>query len=273
MRVACGVVFFAACYWQYAANFRTANGDTARGNATEPATAPVRPASIHRQLRPIYPHSIIPGGAYSSAELRDALDRDPVAAAHYSGFHTSVVRVKRLETARLAYLSYRIGEEVRWTRNAVALPADEAVLSDGENLARARCGNRISFTPRQPVGPDVDLDTPEPALSDNLFDPRLVVYDVFSPPQMGLGEWTIPLEDSFDPEAGAPELRPLDFGPLLAAVVPPDIRPPSPPTETPEPASWVLCPIGLTALAILANKKNQKSCGPEGAGTTPRFNV
>src|SRR5215813_14195616 len=85
----CGVVLFAACYWQYAANFRTANGDTARANAAEPTTAPVRPASVHQRIRPVYPHSIIPGGAYSPAELTDALDRDPVAAAHYSGFHVS----------------------------------------------------------------------------------------------------------------------------------------------------------------------------------------
>ena len=253
VRVACGVVLSAACYWQYAANFRTANGDTARANATEPTTAPVRPASVRRQVRPVYPHSIIPSGAYSSVELTDALDRDPVAAAHYSGFHASAVRLEYLEKTRLVYLSYRVGEQIRWTRHAVVLSAGEAVLSDGGNLARARCGNRISFTPQQPVGPDVDLDTPEPAVSDDLFDPRLVVYDVF-PPQFSLGEWTIPLEDSFDPEAGAPELRPPDFGRLLAAIPPPAIRPPSPPTETPEPASWLLFPIGLAALVILAKR-------------------
>src|SRR5437764_1059357 len=81
-------------------------------------------------------------------------------------------------------------------RKRVWLPEGEAVLTDGDNLARARCGNRISFTPQQPVGPEVDTDTPEaPLHNDELqiavglpdaFDLPWIVHNVF-PPYFGEG--------------------------------------------------------------------------------------
>ncbi len=153
--------------------------------------APVRAASVRASSPAVFPHSVIPGGARSAAELTAALDRDPVAAAHYKGFRTFATRLEHLDRATVAYISYRIGDKVYWTRKAIVLPEGEAVLTDGENLARARCGNRISFGPRTPVGPDVDLDIPEvPPGGDedfeanqapDAFDLPLIVHNVFPP--------------------------------------------------------------------------------------------
>ncbi len=155
--------------------------------------APVRSASMRGagHGRVVYPHSILPGGAWSQEDLAGKLSRDPVARQHYLSFLVSGAHVDRLDRSRRAYLSYRIGTAVYWTRKPVTLPEGEAVLSDGENLARARCGNRISFEPRRPTGPEVDLDTPEPppaadALADadapaDFFPPPLLANEIFPP--------------------------------------------------------------------------------------------
>jgi hypothetical protein len=101
--------------------------------------------------RGIYPYSIIRGGAYSAGELREALDRDPVAAQHYLIFHRSSVHITESSFSEPVYLSYRVGDAIYWTSRPVRLPRGETLLTDGASYARARCGNRISQTPRTPV--------------------------------------------------------------------------------------------------------------------------
>jgi hypothetical protein len=168
------------------------------GNRRPPAVrqaadmrVPVHSASLHHAQRPIYAHSVIRGGVYDAAELTQALGRDKVAAAHYKGFRTAAAKLDRMTSRSPVYLSYRVDKKVYWTRKPVPLPEGEPVLTDGEHMARARCGNRIEFQPQEPVGPDVDLDTPEPpAPSDaspdagtepDLFDLPQLVHDLFPP--------------------------------------------------------------------------------------------
>ena len=145
-------------------------------------TASVVHAVKGRPSRPIYPYSVIRGGAYSSAELSDALERDPVAARHYASFRRSAVHVTRSNFSQPVFLSYRIANVVYWTSRPVQLPKGEAVLTDGTNYARARCGNRISPVPQTPVN-DTEpaqeiLNTPQAPLNtiadlDNWSEDRL----------------------------------------------------------------------------------------------------
>ena len=100
-------------------------------------------------LRLVYPYSVIPGGVQSAAELQSALERDPVAAKHYQGFKVDSATLVRMPIEKLAYVSYRIGNQIYWTSRKVRLARDERVLTDGSHLIRSRCGNRISFE-RQP---------------------------------------------------------------------------------------------------------------------------
>jgi hypothetical protein len=97
--------------------------------------------------RPIFPYSIIPGGARNSRELQSALAADPVAAHHYSDFRVQSASLVRLSAARKVYVSYRLGNRVFWTKQKVTLHSGEPVLTDGTHFARARCGNRISLLP------------------------------------------------------------------------------------------------------------------------------
>jgi hypothetical protein len=107
---------------------------------------------------------VIAGGAYSGGELDAAVHRDAVVAAHYADFDRANVRTERGGDSTPVYVSYRRGDHVYWTRHRVRLAKGELLLTDGTNVARARCGNRISFTPKRPIeaeSPMLDLDTPE----------------------------------------------------------------------------------------------------------------
>jgi hypothetical protein len=142
--------------------------------------APVRPAVERRLSRPVYPYSVIRGGAYSVAELDAALGKDLVASAHYAGFdragfdragfhlagfHLDSLRMTTAPGPLLMFASYRLGGSVYWTSHPVHIAAGESLITDGTSLARARCGNRLSESPRKPVAsaepPEKAMETPE----------------------------------------------------------------------------------------------------------------
>src|SRR5690242_20581611 len=80
-----GVVAVAVCgYWLVTP--RPAGETVVLRQPVAEVETEVRPAAIRERGRPVYPYSIIPGGAWSQPELRSALSRDPVAAEHYKGF-------------------------------------------------------------------------------------------------------------------------------------------------------------------------------------------
>jgi hypothetical protein len=110
--------------------------------------APPRSHSVRLApaARPVFTHSVIPGGAYSSEELRDVLRRDAVIAAHYRDADLGQMRLTTLSKGKAAYVSYRVGDKIYWTRNRVWIPPGESVLTDGTVEIRARCGNCISDT-------------------------------------------------------------------------------------------------------------------------------
>lgn len=147
-------------------------GKAARHAAVAPpaeAPAEARGAAVQGAApRLVYRYSVIPGGAYSPEELARARRRDPVVAAHYEGLSAARLRSAKLESGRRAYVSYRLGDAVYWTRRPVRLARGEKVLSDGGRpVVRARCGNRISDVPRAPVSGD---EPPEEAMDQGEAD-------------------------------------------------------------------------------------------------------
>ncbi|MGH9351386.1 MAG: hypothetical protein ACRD18_14805 [Terriglobia bacterium] len=103
------------------------------------------------QQRIIYPYSIVAGGVHNKAEFEEAMKTDPVAAAHYASFNASKFHLVKLQHPEYAYVSFRVGDNVYWTSHRVELRQGETLISDGENLGRTRCGNRVSQTPRLPT--------------------------------------------------------------------------------------------------------------------------
>jgi PEP-CTERM motif len=133
--------------------------------------------------RAVYPYSVIAGGAQSAQELREAMAADPVVAQHYADFDITKARRVTLDAPKLVYVSYRIGNKVFWTKHKLALRKGEAMLSDGSNMARTRCGNRISVLPVRPNAPaeptSSELDGPEfPAIASS---PYLAAYSAPMP--------------------------------------------------------------------------------------------
>ncbi len=118
------------------------DNDTA-GTAAVPA--------VVKASRSVFKHSILPGGVATAGELKERLSSDRVARKHYAGVAVDKLRPVQLERDRSAYVSYRKGSSVYWTRKPVRIPAGELILTSGSDSVRSRCGNRISDTPQLPV--------------------------------------------------------------------------------------------------------------------------
>jgi hypothetical protein len=160
--------------------------------------------------RPVYRHSVIAGGAYSVAEVERARRTDPVVDAHYAVFNSTELQMTEA-TSRAVYVSYRVGSHIYWTRNRVQLTAGEALITDGEHVARARCGNRVANTPQQPVGvedpPAGDLDLVGLLVSSyvppdtDLRRPSAFVGDLF--PRAPFGQTAPPVPLGQIPQSGS----------------------------------------------------------------------
>jgi hypothetical protein len=67
--------------------------------------------------------------------------------------------VVELSQDKTVYVSYRIGGHVYWTTKKVRLHRGEKVLTDGKTTLRTRCANQVSETARHEVSPN------EPAIA------------------------------------------------------------------------------------------------------------
>jgi hypothetical protein len=60
-------------------------------------------------------------------------------------------RIVEADKTRMMYVSYRVDDQVYWTKNQLKIPAGEMLITDGECESRLRCGNRVSASPMNPV--------------------------------------------------------------------------------------------------------------------------
>ena len=115
------------------------------------------PATV-RSLRPVYPYSVIPGGVYSTEELKRAMFKDPMVREHYAGFDLAAAHLVTTAGERYAYVSYRMGGRLLWTTHKLRIPKGETLLTDGVTFCRTRCGNQLSEFPHR------ETASPEPPL-------------------------------------------------------------------------------------------------------------
>ena len=201
--------------------------------------------------RRLFPYSIIPGGVENPTELKNAVAHDPVVAAHFVGLDLKKARIIRLDRDREAYVSYRLGNRVFWTKKTLKLLRGETLITDGKHRARTRCGNRISDTPADPVLPD---------------EPPLKALE--TPQDPGLLSAT---DQPFDWASNVPpaaSIRPVDpGGTIVIPPIPPipweggssspsipSTRDQPPVVRTPEPSTLLLLSAGLTAAWLLRRK-------------------
>ena len=156
--------------------------------------------------RAVYPFSVIPGGVYSSAEFVDAVTADGTVGAHYEDIVPAAMHVERVTGPRAAYMSYRIGDRIYWTKRKLALADGEHVLTDGRVTVRARCGNRLSEEPMQPTS---EAEPPVQAFETPLLAP----LSMFEPP-LGLAALP-PMEPGMQPLTSS---DPWDAVPFLGGI-------------------------------------------------------
>jgi hypothetical protein len=222
--------------------------------------------------RSVFPYSVIAGGAESAQELREAVLRDPVVAQHYSDFNLASVRRVTLNAPQMMYVSYRIGNNVFWTKRKLALAKGESMLTDGRTMARTRCGNRVSALPVRPnalAEPSAE-EFSAPEIPAPVSTPYLAAYSApVSPFSSGPSSSPSPSPSFFAPVA---PFFPLPGGgggrtstPPGGGVVPPGgggttppgggggtPTPPGPPPAVPEPGTASLVLVGLFAISWLA---------------------
>jgi hypothetical protein len=213
--------------------------------------------------RAIYPYSVIPGGVESAAELRNSVTRDSVVAEHYSDFDVAKARVVRLDQDRLLYVSYRLGNRVFWSKKRFTLHKGEAVITDGEHMARTRCGNRVAEAPAAPVmAAEPEFESAPPAMAETLAGAPDFLAAPFVPGDVPL---TPPPTSGISTGSsgggiGSPG-APISGGggPPSHGVTPPPVTPPigPPPILTPEPETLLMLATGLTG--IWFSRKKWKS--------------
>jgi len=182
------------------------------------------PSAVIRSLRPVYPYSVIAGGIYSPQELAAANSKDAVVRAHYSDFNVNRAKLVQLTDDRYQYASYRVKDQIYWTRKKLRIPKGELLWSDGTSYARARCGNRLSDQPHDPTAP---AEPAEALLSLPPFRPEMrAKLDLTDPPPLDGGS------------AGDP--APNDKGAAPAAA---PIAAPVGPVWGPGPAVFPVSPI------------------------------
>jgi len=216
--------------------------------------------------RAVFPYSVIPGGVRDAKELGSAAANDPVVAEHYAGFHIARAHTLRLDRPTMMYVSYRLKNGVYWTRNRMTIPAGETLISDGENYARVRCGNRLSPVATLPVSlaePSAEkLETPAfvpPLLADLspregfAVDPLIANMPGFGPiPSAGPVATGVPPVGVLPVGVIPVGVPPVGFPPILPpGVTPPGSENPPPPVSTPEPGSLSLLLCGALLFGAL----------------------
>jgi hypothetical protein len=250
------VLFFsAAVLWRGVARLQAA---MTPGKNTPQATLPAgipTPKPDFRAARQIFPYSIIPGGVRSGREVEDSIVKDPVVARHYAGIDANRLMAERLKHDMDLFSSYRLGNNVYWTKHPIRLRAGELVLTDGVNLIRARCGNRLSSTSSQQSTTDTSAVEP-PEIVFEAGTPSLVEFAVDTPIFVEITDESPALTASnrVAPETpGAPTYS--SYAPTGYSMIAPPWccsgpkesipPPPTPLTPVPEPASLLLLAAGV----------------------------
>jgi hypothetical protein len=254
-----GLFSLAALEYLSPSLFRTA-GDVEPSRQSAEASrqrfiATQQAALLEMENRKVYPYSIVPGGVKDAHELKWAADHDPVVAAHYAGFDYDHARVVRLALARTAYVSYRMGHRVFWTRRPIRLIKGETLITDGKITARTRCGNRVE-------------DVPQQATSES--EPPAEKFDEPVQPAAGTAVSTppVPFESSLQNRTAPPGLGPAPplslYDPLsnasLVAVFPPPIPEVCGVGPTKKPGT------GVTTITVTTGKGKKKVVNPCGGG-------
>lgn len=241
------------------------------------ADAPVKYLTtmvLHKVNRKVYPYSIVPGGADSVLEAKQAMS-NPLLREQYAEFDLSRLREETLKTNLTGYVSYRWGDEIYWTAKMLTLRAGEKVFTDGVHIARGRCLNCYSTRKMGPTRTkeptEKVLDTPVEMPVMAYAFPRIAIPTPQLPPPLGELTPTVPVLPAV-PGAIAktgrfwfplvPIIPPIHrhHGPSPNSPGSPFVPPPVPVPTTaivPEPRYEALALFGLLAAVLIFQRRRR----------------
>jgi hypothetical protein len=223
----------------------------------EDYTVPVSIESLSTKV--VYPYSVIRGGVRDRTDLVREISKDPVVAAHYSDFDASQAEIVRVRDEKLVHVSYRVDNKIFWTANKIRLGQGEALISDGSKMARARCGNRISAAPQEPVSeaepPPEVFNTPNIPINEDILADETIsleplqLFEEFDTPLLTMinPPDVLTLEDRFFTEEFLPYNPTFNFTPTYFF---PHEEPSPTPFDVPgvpEPSTFILLASGMVA--------------------------
>lgn len=221
------------------------------------AKSAIGPVPLARRV--VYPYSVVPGGVRTADDLRQVSAHDQVVSRHYAGFDFQHAKVVETDQPKLVYLSYRIGNNVFWTRKKISLRRGEKLLTDGKITARTRCANQVSESAQKAISPEEPpaekfeepimaggsaTQIPFPGNFASALTPREFAGFEVGPPTL------IASGPRFGP-AGLPGLYPP---PIPSQTCNPNKQPctkpgePPPPPPVPEPATILLVSSGIAGI-------------------------
>jgi len=145
---------------KYNAGSQEQTGTKAPGTAVEQHKKAPAVSVIHVSFRPLN-LALIPGGITSVEEFRQRVAEDPTLNSFFGSCDVGA-SFQPLPDDILAFIAFRRGQEIKWTRRPLLVHKGEFVLTFCGKTVLARCGNLISWTPMQPsedVPPSL-LETP-----------------------------------------------------------------------------------------------------------------
>ena len=186
---------------------------------------------------------MIPGGVDSAQELRNALEHDPIAASHYTGFDVSQTHVVRLASDGEMYVSYRLNNRIYWTHKRLRLFEGR----DGHYRRQERGEDALRKSPfrygRVPRRDEATArhDTRSRAATRLGRRPADCAADGFT-----ISDFSSLLASG--PEGTvAPSVFPIVGGGTEShSSITPPTTPTTPPVATPEPDSFVLTAAGIS---------------------------
>jgi membrane-associated protease RseP (regulator of RpoE activity) len=154
------ILYFGPLNPKYNAGSQEQTGTKAPGTAVEQHKKAPAVSVIHVSFRPLN-LALIPGGITSVEEFRQRVAEDPTLNSFFGSCDVGA-SFQPLPDDILAFIAFRRGQEIKWTRRPLLVHKGEFVLTFCGKTVLARCGNLISWTPMQPsedVPPSL-LETP-----------------------------------------------------------------------------------------------------------------
>jgi hypothetical protein len=125
-----------------------------------PAGTPGLSVSVLNPSLKRVPHGkpIVDHGIHNYVELFNAM-QDPSIAENFKGFDFSTAHLKILDHSVLAFVSFRVdGKGVFWATTPILIKKGELIwVDDNGSVLRAKCGNRINYSPGFPVNTEEEM--------------------------------------------------------------------------------------------------------------------